>query len=219
MKKSIGIVGGAGPMVGGLVFNKIIKNFQGKYGFYKDEDFPLITLISFPFSDMLTHACSEENSKKVAKELREVLAQLDKCADIVAIACNTLHNFFKKDMLDKALFVNMVELTQEYLQNIDGKISIFCTSTSRKHKLYNTNGSYPKAQDDIDEIIDDILRGKVSYELSQKLGDILKTEKIDKVILGCTELSLLHDQFPLNDFCEIIDPLDILVDRICELSI
>ncbi len=52
--KSIGIIGGAGPLAGALLLERILILSGSEYGCYKDADFPEVILLSFPFSEMLT---------------------------------------------------------------------------------------------------------------------------------------------------------------------
>ena len=105
MKKNtkIGLVGGAGPMAGALLFSKIIQNYQSKKNAWQDEDFPEIILLSYPFSQMLSGAESAGNASRLQTELRICLAQLrDWGCDRIVIACNTLHAFAPSDG-----FINM----------------------------------------------------------------------------------------------------------------
>lgn len=68
--KSIGIVGGAGPLAGVFLLERILYLSGKRYGCHKDADFPKVFLISFPFSEML---CTDIDSAKLKKELGECL--------------------------------------------------------------------------------------------------------------------------------------------------
>jgi len=57
----IGIIGGAGPLAGALLFEQIIEICQKDYGCIRDFDFPSINLVSFPFSEML---CGDVDQEK-----------------------------------------------------------------------------------------------------------------------------------------------------------
>src|SRR5262245_18866784 len=88
---SIGIVGGAGPIAGVALLERVLLLSQTKYGCYRDADFPKVFLLSFPFSEMLVE---EVNAKQISQELSECLYQLrQNGAAVLAIACNTLHAF------------------------------------------------------------------------------------------------------------------------------
>ncbi len=45
----IGIVGGAGPLAGAALLERIFSLSGSLYGCYKDADFPKVLLLSFPF--------------------------------------------------------------------------------------------------------------------------------------------------------------------------
>ena len=67
--------------------------------------------------------------------------------------------------------------------------------------------------DDIKE--KDYVDGKLFYELVE---DMVKDEKCDAVILGCTELSLAQEREPITDL-PIIDSQSVLVDKTLELAL
>lgn len=221
MKKSIGIIGGAGPMAGAILVEKIIKLCQKKYGCKKDSDFPLIILYSFPFSNMLKKNLLLKESKKIAKELKKSLLFLEKFTDITAIACNTLH-LFLENFKPKKQFINLIEIAKKKLKNKNNLI--LCTSASKKNKIHKNLGNifYPKNQKFIDNFINKTLKTDPSKKSCEKLKKFLLQEKqknkmIDNIVLGCTEFSLLNERFCIK-LKNVIDPMDILVEQICFYS-
>lgn len=92
---TIGIVGGAGPLAGAALFEKLLRTAQIQFGCWKDADFPKIFLINFPFSEMLS---GEVDAAQIRRELNSCLTQLrNNGAEVLAIACNTLHAFLDED--------------------------------------------------------------------------------------------------------------------------
>ena len=214
MKKSIGIIGGAGPMSGLLLFQFIIEICQKKYNCHNDEDFPLILLLNFPFSDML----KTPKESIIAQELQNSFAKLQG-VEIIGIACNTLHNFLPK-VKDKRL----IDMPKETDKHISKKETlILCTTTSKKKKAYSDSIYLnEKDQNTVDEIIDRILKGNITKEDSNFLEKIIETNiktnpKIESIILGCTELSLINHKHKINSEKKIIDPLFILANKLCSL--
>lgn len=213
MKKSIGIVGGAGPHAGALLLEKIIRVCQETYSCHKDADFPYMLLLNIPFSDMLENP----DEKRVVRELEEAFKTLEKNGmDRVAIACNTLHAFLPKKMGN----FEFVDLRSVVLDT-DEEMLILCTSTSRARGVYThmKKRDYLKAplQKVLDRLIDRILKGKVDQEESSMLSALIRQEKKRSVLLGCTELSLLHARFPLSfSLGAVIDPLQLLAETLCE---
>ena len=86
--KKIGIIGGAGPEAGSLLFNMIIRKLQSE-GKHNDHDFPEIHLLNYPFYFAINSTLKEE---LLREQLKEALNKLEKNnVDIIALACNTLH--------------------------------------------------------------------------------------------------------------------------------
>lgn len=215
--KSIGILGGAGPLAGLSLLERLFTRSMSEYGCSKDADFPKVTLLSFPFSDML---CTELDSKQLRKELNESLKELRKGgAAILAIACNTLHVFLDEteDLTD------LIHLPELIAQEIPpGQVPlILCTSTSMRFGLHNKFFSckYPDQpiQEQIDRMIDQILRGDETQIIAKRLSKLIKAQSATTVILGCTELSLLSRHLSSSNKL-IIDPLEILTKKILERS-
>lgn len=215
--KSIGIVGGAGPLAGAFLLERVLSLSGSKYGCYKDAEFPKVFLISFPFSEMLS---SEMNVVQLRKELSECLHQLRKNgASVLAIACNTLHAFLNEaeDLTD------LIHLPQALAMEISQTETplVLCTSTSRQFGLHKQFFPcvYPdsKTQSQIDEIIAQILKGTEEQTIVRKLLKILHTQSANTIILGCTELSLFTKQLHLCNK-KIVDPLEIVANKILEKS-
>ncbi len=72
--KCIGIVGGAGPLAGALLLERILSLSSQIYDCYRDADFPKVFLLSFPFSEMLT----ELDRMQLEQEVSECLQELRK---------------------------------------------------------------------------------------------------------------------------------------------
>lgn len=202
----IGIVGGAGPMAGCALLERLFRLSIEKYGCFQDADFPKVILLSFPFSEMLA---SEFEEQQVKKELQACLDELRKCgASVLAIACNTLHAFLDDNASD------LVHMLESVADRLSGEAPlVLCTSTSRRfgvHKKYFPC-IYPEkgVQQQVDGIIEKTLKG---FDMSRELADLLRNER-RKCVLGCTELSLYADRFQ-----ECIDPLTVVAEEILNIS-
>lgn len=215
--KCIGIIGGAGPLAGAFLLERIISLSGKLYGCYRDADFPKIFLISFPFSEML---CPEMDVAKLQKELSECLEQLRKNgASVLAIACNTLHAFLdENDELNDLIHLPRT-LAEEAL--LFDEPLVFCTSTAVQfgvHKQFFPC-TYPdlQTQQEIDGMIDQILKGGDPSAILEKLEKLIQTQTADTVILGCTELSLFSAQLSVPNKL-IIDPLEVMTKKNLENS-
>ncbi len=204
--KTIGIVGGAGPMAGALLFERIISLSSSLYGCSRDADFPKVVLLSFPFSEMLT---PDLDVTQVKGELRGCLEQLrSNGADVLAIACNTLHAFLDEDQSDLIALPDVVEIPE-------GEIPlVLCTSTSVRFGLHKRffECEYPdkQTQKSVDWIIDQILSG---VDVVQELIQLLAGYEARTVVLGCTELSLFSKFLPSS---RILDPLEMVAQAVVQ---
>lgn len=207
--RAIGIVGGAGPMAGLLLSERIFSLASSLYRCQKDRDFPQVTLISYPFSEMLSFASEEP----LTKELDSVLITLKQTgAEVLAIACNTIHAFLANK--DYPSLIHMPEITKKAMRG--RKAIVLCTTTSMQKGIHKPC-VYPDraTQGRIDLLIDQVLKGVNRSVCSKELLRIVKSldDQECSVVLGCTELSLIKDALtPLKR--EIIDPLAIVAMEI-----
>lgn len=215
--RPIGILGGAGPLAGAALLERVLTSAGRVYGCYKDADFPEIFLLSFPFSEMLT---PEMDVKQVQKELKGCLTRLRKNgAAVLAIACNTLHAFLNKDEdLMDLVHLPQVLATAIPLSEIP---LVLCTSTSRQYGIHKQYFPcvYPdsNSQLQVDKIIDQILKGADQQTIIRQLLNLLQVQTNRTIILGCTELSLFAKYFLPSDK-QIIDPLEVVANKILEIS-
>lgn len=215
--KSIGIVGGAGPLAGAFLLERVLSLSNKRYGCYRDSDFPKIFLINFPFSEMLSPTI---NTTKLRDELSTCLNQLrNNGASVLAIACNTLHAFLdEQDELDD--LIHLPRVLAKEIPPLE-KPLVFCTSTSTQFGLHKRffPCTYPglQTQGQVDEIIDQVLRGTDKRIVQERLEKLLQTQTERTVILGCTELSLFTHSLSLPNKL-IIDPLEVVANKILEKS-
>lgn len=215
--KIIGIVGGAGPFAGVGLLERVLILSNRRYGCYRDADYPQVLLNSFPFSDMLT---PEKDNMLLKAELSLSLNQLRaQGAEVLAIACNTLHNFLDADQ-DREDLINLPRMLGEELSSEEIPL-VLCTTTSREnniHKKFLECGyPEPSIQIKVDEIIDRILQGAGSHRIVIDLLTLIEKVAASTVILGCTELSLFANELAVSNK-KVIDPLEILAKKILEKS-
>lgn len=215
--KTIGIVGGAGPLAGAALLKKVLQYAKTLYGCYKDADFPKILLVSYPFSDMLS---SQVDDTQIRRELNDCLRELcNSGASVVAVACNTLHAFLEEPK-PPIFFVHLLrELIPEISKN--EVPLVLCTSTSQRKQIHRRffPCSYPnkEVQLQVDSIIDTILKGEDDTKISADLTALVEGEVQNTIILGCTELSIFASHLSQSDK-KIMDPLAIAAKKILEKS-
>lgn len=215
--KCIGIVGGAGPLAGAFLLERLFSLSGQLYGCHKDADFPKVVLISFPFSEML---CPNMDVEKLRQELSGCLKELrQNGASILAIACNTLHAFLNKEEGAEDL-VHLPRTLAEKASLYTDPL-VLCTSTSVQFGLHKQFFPcvYPdiNTQKEVDAIIDYVLKGTEKAVILKKLKQLIETQRQTTIILGCTELSLLSSELFVAGK-HIIDPLELVAHKILERS-
>ncbi|NGX50262.1 MAG: putative amino-acid racemase [Chlamydiae bacterium] len=229
MKRSIGIVGGAGPQAGLLLCQTVFDLLQQEYQCKADADFPMLTLISYPFAEMLAPSLPKAQKDLIRRQLEETLLRLERGGtELIAIACNTLHAFLPSTkVIKQAQLVSLIEEIEEYLlsQKIE-KVLVLCTGTSTKNRVHTRICScvYPDSGDQkvIDTIIEEVLRGEINSAQSTLLTEMItrimgENPDIQATILGCTELSQIECRYPLETPM-VIDPIKIIARKLCYLS-
>jgi aspartate racemase len=235
MKSKIGIIGGAGPMASCKLYEKVIKICQRKYKCKNDKDFPEIHIISYPFSDMITVSDRKINQQKLFTELQECFNQfLKNDIDIIAIACNTLHTIIPESIKTTSNFIHISDVTLEYAKyQACKKLLVLGSQTTLEFKLYSSpliECITPNLDDQviINNVIENILIDNITLTDAELLKNIiisyLLEQGVDGVILGCTELPLLHEIYSLEvdnlgNKIKVFDTLEILADQLVKRSL
>ena len=269
----IGIIGGAGPLAGTYLIQKIIEICQKEYGSNQDAEFPHMLLLNYPFSDMLSQ---EIEPKKIESELQSCFQFFARNqVQYAAIACNTLHIFLPKilhfgfglneiqddseessdfGLEDRGILlplpieknknsskkpryllnnqktqaksfegvklIHLVQETKDYLNRHPMKKPlILCSSTSAKYALHAQffPCEYPdtETQKKLDTLIAQVNAGGCLQEAAGLLAQLI--EGIDTVVLGCSELSVIHQRHPLFH-PNLCDPMQIIAEKLCKLT-
>jgi aspartate/glutamate racemase len=178
-----GIISGAGPMAGALIYSNIITLCQEK-GSFKDRDFPEMIIKNIPFSPMIE---LKDDYNVVREELLDGIKFLNKYCDYIYIACQTLHGFLKSDEIKKYSLVSLLELIRKNLNEESREILIIASNTSANMNLhipYLPNGKYLE-QEKSSDAINNILKGK-----NVDLNWVEDLAEKQPVLLGCTEFSV-----------------------------
>jgi aspartate racemase len=226
VKKKIGIIGGAGPMASCQLYKMIIKECQAKYGCKEDVDFPEMIIINYPFAKMINAEFISKNKEKLVQQLQKCFDEIDSCGgEVVGIACNTLHTLLEDIEFSRKNFIHIVDAVfYNAEQNNVEKILILATSTTVKSKLYASDGFlesvYPDKQEQklVDQIITNVLEDKVDSKDSKTLSDLISNYDVDGVVLGCTEIPVLHEEFPINFDGLALNTTKILAENLVKKS-
>lgn len=225
--KSIGIIGGMGPLASADLFKKIILLTKAS----RDSEHIHVFIDSNTSIPDRTQAILHGGESPV-KELTKSALKLEMMgADIIVMACNTAHYFY--DEIKKYLSVmplNMIELTAEEIQRRGiTKVGLLATSGTCESKVYdNILEKYgisiikPSCEEQkyvMDLIYSGVKAGNYQYNISDFLNVIkkLKEQGSQLLILGCTELPIAFNMFDIDELN--LDPTSILAKGAIEFAL
>lgn len=220
-------------MAGLLLCQKIVQLCQKDYGCRQDDDFPYMMLLNYPFADML--AADQSSAQK-----NLIRTQLDECFEtfssqgiaLGAIACNTLHTYLSVPASFEIVHI-MDETRRKLAEENMQRSLVLCSSTSAKSLIHQRylNCCYPQAkwQEKVDAIIACILAGKETVNEANQLIALVQSIEAPSmlqkgeslgIVLGCTEISVLNEKWPLsayglNPSWTVIDSTLALAEGVC----
>ncbi len=196
--KTIGILAGMGPKSTAPFIDLVITQCQKQYGAKYDGDFPHIIIYSLPTPFFVDKPIDHEKMKKVVLEGLKRLESFG--VDFIAIPCNTVHAYF--DFFKRSIKVPLLNIVDETLKNLDSKrhkIALLATSATVESQVYQKGieksgskyVSKPEWQKQVNTLIKKVKSGEEVNLLWKKLLQQITKEKVDTIIIGCTDLNVL----------------------------
>lgn len=210
--KSIGIVGGAGPMASAFLYTSILRICQQEYQANDYADFPEILLVSFPFT--------RGDKKKLSIEIAQCFSKLSNAgASLFCIASHSFHGFLPA--LPKRGFVSLVAESVKETRRLNiSRVLILASEPTIRLGLYEQPGVlclYPPTADQlrVNKYIREVAGGKIndsqSKALKKMISRLRKTLGFDGVLMACTELPLIHARLPIQvSSVPIVDTIQVL---------
>lgn len=211
--KKVGIIGGAGPLASSLLYESVVREC-----YRQRAAVPEMVILNFPFTRCLTQGEEAENLNRVLGELSYCIEALQKHeVDVGVVACNTLHLLLKMLPEPGIPFQALPELVlAEAKRSGARRLLILGSENTCRMGLYcdpDLTMVYPE-QNIIDAIIDRVLQGIIAEEDSIALSHLLSTAQVDGVVLGCTELPVLHHHYPIASPVPLYDSIKITAKTI-----
>lgn len=224
--KTLGIIGGVGPLATADFFQKLLK----AVGAAKDQDYPRVLVDCHSAIPDRTEALLGAGPNPTPEILDAARKLINSGAEVLAMPCNTAHAYYEQiqSQLNVPL-VNMVEATIEHItQKFPGrkKVGFLGSNGSRKAEIYdqalvraglnpvNVSGRTQK------EVMSAIYGPQ-----GIKAGNFLVPQKpllkavqeliengAEAIILGCTELPLILKQADVP----LIDTTQVLAEKLLE---
>jgi aspartate racemase len=227
MKKVLGIIGGMGPLATVKLFERIVILTDANSD---QENLHILIDNNTKIPDRTEFILGGKDDPKLeliksAKRLQEM------GADYLIMGCNTAHYFYKDIAPEIDIpFINMIEETTKHVLNFNKdikKVGLLATSGTVNcgiyHEHFNKHGieiitPSEEKQIYVTEIMYNIKKGIYDNSLSgfyQAIEEI-KTQGVELIILGCTELSLAYTMYRLEG--NFVDALEVLATRAIKLS-
>ena len=221
-KFRLGILGGMGPEAGVLLQQLIIRATPAQ----TDQDHIAVVTFTNPHIPDRTRSLAEDGGASYLQAVIESIHLLERCdVDMILMACNTAHARLPEiQAAAQTPILNMVGLAKERIEAVDGKVAILATDGTVGNGLFElpdnpakTLRPSPAQQKDVMAFIHAVKAGAPSMELIEPLKaiiDSLRTQGATAFLLGCTELSVLHDLLIKRCDGPIIDPLRLAALRV-----
>lgn len=228
MYKTLGIIGGMGPLATVKLFEKIVLNTKADC----DQEHVHILIDNNVNIPDRTNFILDKEKEDPRVELIKSAKTLERAgADFLVMPCNTAHNFYEDIVKEIQIpFLNMIEVTLEDIKkkypNIK-KIGLLSTEGTIKAKIYDN--IFEKAgievvkpieenQGYINDLIYNIKKSIPEENLDgvYKTMNDMKEEGVEVFIAGCTEISVALDLYKLEG--SFVDPLDVLTERAIEFA-
>ena len=214
----LGILGGLGPMSGIYFCEMLTRHTYAK----KDSDhlnFLLSSRADTPDrSSFILGNSSEDPTPRMRSEAKRLEAA---GAELLVIPCNTAHYFYSKvaEAVDIPI-LNIIEETAK-LCSLEGvnTVGVLATEGTMRSGAYSdvftrygisvfslSDGD----QDFLTETIFEKIKGGLTPDVEKfiSLCEKLYGEGCERIILGCTELSLIKKEYKLPNY--VIDSLEVL---------
>lgn len=222
--KMIGLIGGNGSFASAYFYRLLLEKSRDFYGAKNNSDFPRIVIDSVPVPDFISDMSQIVSARAILESSARKLANYG-CTEI-AVVCNTI--YLLKEKLNEACegkLVSIVDLVAARAKSMGLKrIGILASPTTLRLNIYGKAletlgmlgiGGENELQGIYETIIRQLVAGRVSEtqkkELTIRTQALVHGEKLDGIILGCTELPLV---FPKNKFKNVIDCMDVLADEL-----
>ena len=219
-KKTLGIVGGVGPLATMFIGEMIVRRTKAA----KDQDHvnSIITNNTrIPDRTAFIMGRSDDNPVPVMIDDMAKLSSIG--AEIIIIPCNTAHTFY--DELQMGSPVPVIHMIRETMKRAAQqgavKVGVLATTGTVTSKVYqqaaNEYGLEPvlpsqEIQEKVMSIIyDNVKAGKnADKDTWREIVNHMENQGCDRVVLGCTELSIVKKEMDLPDF--YLDSLIVLAE-------
>lgn len=219
--KTLGVIGGVGPLSTAYFMEVLINKTDAEI----DQDHvDMIVLNHTKIPDRTAYILDNTQPSPLPMMIEDAKMLERNGAHVIVTPCNTAHYFYNE--LSSAVsvkFINMIDETAEYLKSLGVKVAgVMATNGTIETKLFQNALKKvgitpvvpcPQNQQFVMDIIYDNVKASKPIELDKfrTIVNELRLNGCERVILGCTELSVLKREYSLNEF--YVDSLEVLVEK------
>lgn len=231
MVKTIGVIGGLGPMATVYFLECVTRMTKAKI----DQEHPRIYMLSCPDIPDRTAYILGESAENPLEDITNMGLELQKMgADFLAIPCITAHYFLKE--IESKIDIPVVHLTEELAQDIRQKeikkVGILATTGTIqsgviRNELEGAGIEVVVPDKEHQEFVMEIIYHQIKsgesidWDMVHKVVRHMLQGGSQKIILGCTELPLLKKDVWMADSPELgkilhedcIDVLEVLAQK------
>ncbi len=218
MPQTLGILGGLGPMATVYFYDMLVRHTKATC----DQDHLDVIINSRASTpDRTSYILGQSTENPFDIMARDAQRLVTFGADVLAIPCNTAHYFY--DRLNETISVPILNMVEETVLEAKARgccrVGILATSGTvqtgtysrmcERHGLEFVCPDESHQQDLMNVIYGDIKQGK-RPDMARffAVADSLKRQGCTRVILGCTELSIIKKDEQLDAF--YIDSMSVL---------
>ncbi|GEK31746.1 aspartate racemase [Kurthia zopfii] len=225
-KKTLGIIGGVGPLATMLLGEMIVKRTKASAD---QEHMHFIIDNDTRIPDRTAYILDREQPNPLPVMIQDAGKLVSVGVDVICVPCNTAHYFYDELADNTAVpILHMIRETANKVKSLQAKkVGILGTKGTLSTNLYQDSlrevGIEPVVPDDavqdlLMEIIYDYVKAgsSITREMWSKVEDAIMAQGCDHVILGCTELSIVNRELSLDQDTRYVDALVTLADRTIE---
>jgi aspartate racemase len=218
-RRTIGILGGMGPFAGAALLRNVFRIASSQYGARENHEFPRVLLASVPLVSRIQGG--SDQGEVLASEASRLL-QIG--AEVLAVACVTMHDQLGRFQALGGEWVSLVELaTEAVVAGGFRRPLVLSTRTTRENgtllqplraRGLDPISLAPQDEEGLVAMLEALVAGQDPAALVAELARFEATgiaRGADSVVYGCTELSL----FEATGALPTVDPLELSARAVC----
>ena len=220
--KKLGVIGGLGPEASAYFYYLLTKRAKAD----KDQDHPDVFILSIPSTPDRTAFITGKSSASPVEPLQHAARTLEGLgAGFIAIPCVTAHFFY--DEIAACVSIPIIHIIRETAGKLKcmgiNRVGVLATAGTLESGFvppilaeYGITAYTPgsNGREILMRLIYGALKSGSGENQTAMLSEVAEDQNLKKsqrLILACTELSLIKRDCGLDNF--FIDPLEILADR------